>query len=548
MDVSFNSSLIAFIENNKIHVHDITRSKQLTTFESSRSPFSKIEISADLHLYASERDGFFSLYNLKSCKQEANFRLQNGPITTFEVASETLYMVTSSNTLFITDLQGNTLKSINLEKCGDSQIGPITCLAVYDGTVCFGSGNSIYLINQSSKVKRIVTLAKKIELLQFTEQGKFLVSATKDRLVNLWYLKKIKENEPLITLKCSAIPRKLVTKQISSDVYHLFALSSDKIEVFNVAFAEIDVNKPNSPSLVVEAKAILDFQIEIGNSKGTLKIARGSMFSFGVESFQYSEGGKFGERKVVLKNAIVKDESKKSSLQKGKDKLLAEDHRLAVNFGKNPQFKTSVNANIDPKLGLSSVLKTAVINQDWNNLEWVLQNTDQSVIRNTIEALGTVDLERFVGALGIMVQLNKLNQFLVANWLEKTIKLKFGEVANMNEQTKETFASLKSYVQLRTACLGELIGLKGKLESLVDVPEDKDDMNENANLVYYESDSEEEKRKDIADKLKERNVRKEKLLGNKREERKVEESEDSFVEEDEDEVENDQLYDDEISE
>ena len=162
-----------------------------------------------------------------------------------------------------------------------------------------------------------------------------------------------------------------------------------------------------------------------------------------------------------------------------------------------------------------NIIKNSIINNDNSTFEWALDQKDSNLIEMTIKKMDSELINFFISKLIEVFQSNVFFKHNMLPWLDILFKHHMIEIVRLPKKTQNNLKNIQTLIQNRTKNLDRLEEISYKLENLMELfnKKKKNSKTENAVtyeplLVYNESDSEDEKKTQLKEKMTNKGIKK----------------------------------------
>ena len=380
--------------------------------------------------------------------------------------------------------------------------------------------NNILTINlKTEETKSIITSSEKINLIKFSNDGKILAVNSNMHFVSLYSLSgkllgMIQLNSSISNFKLfscgeSSKESKDKKKEVNRK-YFAFSFTPSTIDCYT--FNLVDNNDIIASKLTfdLESKNIINSSIDI--STGAMSIFYGDLTKI------YSKQVTFAKKHILKEGFIqvkhmdkVVQEKDNQQETNGNYKVLNDNEvygngKMLLDLLDNNPYasiqKISKQGikNTEKGVTLIDSLNASLNNNDNEKFDWVVRQQKSINISQTVKILSSEQIKAFL-AKGIE-RFNTEIQSSLIYWLEEIFRVHFTTLP------KEELKCLENVLHSKTMNYNTILEIKSKIDLLNDIKlsvlksnnkvlTDKKDKNleNNAMLVYYESEDEEEKEK-----------------------------------------------------
>lgn len=480
-----------------------------------------------------------------------------------------IYSLDKKGMLKITDfLKGETQQVINLnEKNSKNKNFAYFDVDHNDKNIVFNKNQKIKNYNlENKKVEKFGSHSSEINFLKFSSDGKFIISMTnKDYFINIWYKKNI--NEPLITLQRNTHTTFAEMKFIDKGIYHFFTYNKATLFGYKLILDEIDPTVPVKSSFEIEFLEKNLINMEIPSNQDIKKpmnifILYGKAFnaanlstkvvSYSKNARAFKESLKISQKdqeKLVLTTGVNTTGVKIiNEIEMGNSAIITDEFNLKVTKEIVPNVEEVALEN--EKISLLNIIRNSIVNNDNSTLQWALDQKDTSLIETTVKKMDSLTIQGFVDRIIEVFQSNSVFKRNILPWFQSLFKYHQIEILKMPAKTLVSLSNVQALIKNRTKNYSRLMEIGNKLEFLINnskTQNQKKYTNEFTTyeplLVYHESDSEEETKNKIKEKLRTEGIEKTKIS-----EFRLKAQEDNMAEDDVDMFDNDAEMEDLLDE
>ena len=362
-----------------------------------------------------------------------NFKISPNRITSSgkNTYKSLIYSIDSNGILKIFELNsGEEIKSAKLLKEGKGKI--LFDIDDEEKLLVFSKNTKIKLLSLDSLTKKnpqnikslIVNIgmhSQEITSLKFSSDSRFILSSTvRDYIVSVWHLKN--KETPLFTFQNQIFPLENFMIKINKGTYHAVSLNREMISIYRINLKEIDPNEPLRPLFIAKFpqknllkinyedlifagknKDIIDYNTleNLKNSDKVIQAIYGNLIKCEIKSINYSpKGDKDDVKEMEISIKLKEDNINQENKSKNKNVIVNPNNLKILNEvemskleaidsqGKekedNKKFEILVEkeeenkelTNKDTKISLLNIIRNSLINNDFNQFEWAL---DQKV-------------------------------------------------------------------------------------------------------------------------------------------------------------------------